>query len=210
MLIVPIIRLRPESRVKNLGQPSWTSSDLALGTPTTANQLSAALAEKPNIICIWIGTNDLLAFNFPGQEESAGKAFERNIDIILRTLSGHGATLAITMLDDPALRPGIVDGSYASNYAWYTRSHDHVDDFARLARRTAEYNRVIKAKAAQYGAVLVDLPRTGVFHNAKLMSDDGLHPSSRGYQMLANTWLEALLPVLGYAPRLQLTLTPGV
>src|SRR5258707_7946372 len=125
MMIVPVISLRPDSRVKNLGQGSWTSTDLVNGTKDTPSQLQSALAEHPKIICIWIGMNDLLYFNTPDKEAPALKAYENNIDTILRSLSGHGATLAIALLDDPSKRPGIADGSYAVFYDWYRQSNDH-------------------------------------------------------------------------------------
>jgi len=74
MMIVPIISLRPDSRVKNLGQGSMTSTDLVNGTKDIPSQVQSALAEHPKIICIWIGTNDLLYFNSPELEVPALKA----------------------------------------------------------------------------------------------------------------------------------------
>src|SRR5260221_12971225 len=60
MLSLPVIKLRPGSHVANLGQGGWTSSDLVLGKKDVPSTLQPALALNPQIICVWIGTNDLL------------------------------------------------------------------------------------------------------------------------------------------------------
>ncbi len=205
MLILPVIKLRPGSRVTNLGHGGWTSSDLVLGKKDVPSTLQPALALNPQIICVWIGTNDLLYFNALEQEQSVQEVFSQNIDTILQTLVVHGATVVIALLDDPSKRPGVVDGSYIKDFDWVKHSTDHRADFVRLSRRTATFNQVIRQKAAQYGAALVDFSNSTLFENQDTMSDDGLHPSSKGYQMISTMWLEALLPYLGGSPEL---LTP--
>ena len=134
-------------------------------------------------------------------------AYTQNIDTILRTLVGHHATVAIATLDDPSLRPGVRDFSYIKELDWFQRSSDHTADFARLTRRTAAFNQVIRQKAAQYGAVLVDFSQQPLFADRNTMSNDGLHPSSKGYMIISRLWLEALLPYLGGSPSI-LTATP--
>src|SRR5258707_856078 len=175
MLILPVIKLRPGSRVTNLGQGGWTSSDLVLGKKDVPSTLQPALALKPQIICVWIGTNDLLYFNAPEQEQSVQEVFSQNIDTILQTLVGHGATVVIAVLDDPSKRPGVVDGSYIKDFDWVKHSTDHRADFVRLSRRTAAFNQIIRQKAAHYGAALVDFYGTPLFADRNTMSDDGLH-----------------------------------
>ena len=210
MMIVPIIRLRPGSYVVNFGHGGWDSTALVQGDGKDPSQLDLALKRQPpaNIICIWIGFNDLLLHNLPQEEESSLRIFTENIDKILSTLSGRGATLAIALLDDPSMRPSVRDGSYIADFAWYHDSHNHQADFERLSRRTEAFNRVITSKASQYGTILVNLSKPGLFDDRRFMSDDGLHPSSAGYAKIAAIWLEALLPYMGNAQTLWLTVTP--
>ena len=207
MLILPVIQLRPGSRVDNLGQGGWTSSDIVQGVKGIPSPLQPALALKPQIICVWVGLNDLLYFNAEDQEQSTLTAFTQNVDMILKTLVGHQATVIIALLDDPSMRPGVRDGSYIKVFDWVKRSTDIKSDFARLTRRTLAFNQVIRQKASQYGVALVDFSNEPLFANPATMSNDGLHPSSKGYKIISRLWLEALLPYLGGSPDI-LTPTP--
>ncbi|MEP7286303.1 MAG: SGNH/GDSL hydrolase family protein [Chloroflexota bacterium] len=212
MMIVSVIKLRPNSIVKNLGKPGWDSTQLVNGDNTNPSELTLLAQENPppQIICIWIGLNDLIFHNATEEEQSQQQTFTANIDTILHTLQGRGATLAIALLDDPAKRATIQDGSYmlAAQVAWYKDSSTLEPDLARLSRRAIAYNKVIAEKAAQYGAILVDLSQPGLFDNPGMMSNDGLHPSSVGYAKISEIWLTALLPYLGDMHTLTLTLTP--
>src|SRR5258708_6285796 len=68
MLILPVIKLRPGSRVTNLGQGGWTSSDLVLGKKDVPRTLKPALPLNRQIICVWIATDDVLYFTSQRQE----------------------------------------------------------------------------------------------------------------------------------------------
>ena len=60
----------------------------------------------------------------------------------------------------------------------------------------AEYNRVFPALAARYQIPLIPWLLDGVYGNFPLMSNDYLHPNSRGYEHVAQTvlpYVEALL-----------------
>jgi lysophospholipase L1-like esterase len=195
MLIVPVIALRMNSRVENLGQPIWDSSDVVHGKGNDPSALTLALEQKPQIICIWIGLNDLLIYNGPDQEQEALTRYTANIDTILHSLKDRGALLAIALLDDPSKRPAIATGEYIKGYDWAQQNTDLESNLGRLTRRTASYNEVIRQKAEQYNAVVVDL-NDPLFTDPEYLSQDGLHPNSRGYQKIADIWYQALLPYL--------------
>jgi lysophospholipase L1-like esterase len=208
-MIVPMIRLRPDSKVQNYGQGGWDSTQLINGNGTLLGQLPQVLKEspQPQIVCIWIGTVDLLSYNAANQEQSDLETFTKNIDSILRTLQGRGAVLAIALLDDVSKRPTVKTGEYVAGYTWRQQGTSLDADLVRMSRRAAAYNNVIRQKAREYGAVLVDLSQPGLFDDPALMSEDGLHPAAAAYDRISQIWFDALLPLLGDAQSLNLTLT---
>lgn len=55
--------------------------------------------------------------------------------------------------------------------------------------------------AGKYKVVRIPFLLAGVGGNAQLMQRDGLHPNAEGTKVVARTVLEALVPLLGPAPR---------
>lgn len=175
-----INKQRPGSSMTNLGKSGWTSAQML------AEQLPAALEAKPNIALVWIGSNDLWQFNAAEEEESDLKNYTANIDTTLRELKGAGASIFIALLDDQSLRP----------FAQPENGYFDTEGLARMSRRITAYNKVIAAKAAEYGAVTVDFFHTTLFTDPATLADDGLHPNPPGYDIVAQIWFNALSGIL--------------
>jgi lysophospholipase L1-like esterase len=172
--------VRPGTRVINLGRSGWDSGQLV------AEQLPDAIAAHPLIALVWIGSNDLWYNNEPDQEEWDRGNYTANIDTILRTLTGAGARVYIALLDDQSKRPTASDPERG-----YTEA-----DRAQMSRRVHTYNDIIAAKASKYGATTVDFYNTTIFTDPATLNEDGNHPNSHGYDIIARIWFEAIEPYL--------------
>ena len=63
---------------------------------------------------------------------------------------------------------------------------------ARMSRIASALNQIIREKAPQYGATVVDFYNTTIFTNSATLSDDGNHPNAAGYEAMANVWFSAM------------------
>jgi lysophospholipase L1-like esterase len=173
--------LRPGSQVINLGKSGWDSGQMVEG------QLPTALQSNPHIALVWIGSNNLWN-NSGASEETADVArYTNDIDTTLRALTGAGARVFIGNMDDHALRP-------------YTTSPDgaglDAEGAAYMTRLSLALNEVINAKAAEYGATIIDFYNTTIFSDPATMAEDGVHPNGRGQDIVAQMWLEAIRQAL--------------
>jgi acyl-CoA thioesterase-1 len=172
-----INELRPSSRVINLGKSGWTSEQMVEG------QLPDALQANPQIALIWIGSNDLWNYSGADQEASDLAKYTHNIDKALTALTGTGARVFIALLDDQSRRP------YATSPAGAGLSPEGVAYMSHLA---AAFNDIIRARAAEHGATAVDFYNTTIFTDPSTLADDGLHPTAKGYDLIAQIWFKAI------------------
>ncbi len=171
--------IRPGSRVLRLGKMGWGSDELI------TQGLPAVVESQPDIALVWIGSNDLWANYEPEQATSDLARYTTNLDILLHVLHSIGARIYIAQLDDQAQRPMVTQDP-----EWTTEERAH------LSERVAGYNSAIAAKAAEYGATLVDFFHTSLFTNPATLADDGNHPNASGYDQIAQIWFDALQPLL--------------
>jgi lysophospholipase L1-like esterase len=191
-LIEQIAASRPGSIIDNYGRSGWTSTELIEGVNGERGQLEAAVATRPDIALIWIGSNDLWQLYDNDDPTSADEdqdlaRFSANIDRILSRLRSSGAKLAIALYDDQAKRPGANSETLPGTTP---------DEFRRMSRQVTRYNDAIRQRAAQHGAVLVDFSRTPLFTDPKQMDPDGIHPNDAGYDAVARIWFDAIRPLL--------------
>lgn len=194
-LIEMIQAVRPGSSVTNVGHSGWTSRDVIFGGP-----LDEAVAARPTIACVLIGSNDLWGLYEYGPPEGTGDALEAedlanytdNIDTILRRLTDAGVRVFIGLVDDQSLRPVAADDAMRSAALPGTSE----EEVGRMSRQAVRYNDVIRAKAAEYGATTVDFFSTTIFTNPATLSDDGNHPNAAGYDAIAGVWFDAIGPRL--------------
>lgn len=125
-------------------------------------QLSRAVADKPPLIGVVAGTNDLVSDYDPAR-------YRDNVDHILGTLSGPGTVVfTATHPDIPARLPV-------------------PDRFRDLLRdRFTEANDHLRTAARRNGAVLFDLARCPRWARAEVWSADGLHPNAAGHRLFAD------------------------
>ena len=191
---------RPGSQIINLGKSGWTSADLLNGVNGEAATLPMALAAKPNIALLWIGSNDLWYLYEYGPDPMTTEAeqqdldnYKANLDNILVQLKKSGATTFIAMLDDQSKRAVVANPPNPSEPAFSATSPA---DLALMSAHVEALNAIIKEKAAQYDAITVDLYHTDIFTNPATISSDGNHPNTAGYEKITQIWFSIIQPYI--------------
>lgn len=191
---------RPGTQILNLGKSGWTSADLINGVNGEAAILPQALAAKPNLALLWIGSNDLWYLYEYGPEPMTTTAesedlanYEANLDSILRQLTNSGARVFIALLDDQSKRPVVANPPNPAEPAF---SAITTEDLARMSIHVNAMSAILQKKAAEYGAVTVDFYKTDIFTNPATLSSDGNHPNTTGYEKITQIWFAALEPAL--------------
>ena len=189
------------STLTNLGQSGWNSDALINGDQGLESQLTRAVAEVQSttsqgrgaVALVWIGSNDLWYLYEYGEgtnenDSMDAEHFSSNLDLILGQLRGAGAQVIIARLDDQSQRPVALKGEAFTSITQ--------DELARMSLQAARYNEIIAERAAQHGAFTVDFYSTDIFTNPATLYDDGNHPNSAGYDIIAQKWFEVLSAIL--------------
>ena len=188
----------PGTQILNLGKSGWTSADLINGVNGEAATLPQALAAKPNVALLWIGSNDLWYLYEYGPEPMTAEAeqadlenYAANLDTILSQLTSSGAAVYVALLDDQSQRPVVANPPNPAEPAF---SATTAEDLTRMSAHVNAFNEIIQQKAAQYGAVTVDFYHTDIFTNPATLYSDGNHPNTAGYEKITQLWFAALEP----------------
>lgn len=157
-------RLGPDAQLVNLGVSGSTLAQ------ALAEQLGPAVDAQPSVVTVWLAVNDLNA-RVPLERYAA------DLDTLLGQLEGTHARVLVGNVPDLgglAVYRGIDPGP--------------------LRTEVNRWNQVIANTAAKHGAVLVDLFARWqeVADHPEYLSQDGFHPSSGGYQRLADVFAQAL------------------
>ena len=189
--------VRPGSTMTNFGQSGWNSDALINGDQGFTGQVMRAVGELENarsqgrgaVALVWIGSNDLWYLYKYGEGSDENDSldaehFASNMDLILPHLRATGAQVIIALLDDQSKRPVAIKGQAFTSTT--------PDELNRMSLQVTRYNEIITEKAAQYGALTVDFYSTELFTNPATLADDGNHPNSAGYDIIAQKWFEAL------------------
>jgi lysophospholipase L1-like esterase len=177
-----LVKARPGSKVINLGKSGWDSNALIKGDQGLPSQLESAVKAKPHLVTVWIGSNDLWYLEGSSDEE-APVTFTQNIDLILKTLKGTGAVVYLAVLDDQSNRPIAFKTDVITE-----------PNRKRMNRFAGIFNGIIRAKAAEYDAILVSFEGSKIFVDAATLADDGNHPNAKGYEQIAEIWWSAMQP----------------
>lgn len=202
-LVERIQAQRPGSSANNLGKSGWTASDLIQGVNGEPAQLSAAVTQLngvngPKVALLWIGSNDLWYLYEYNNPDTAAESQDRqrytdDIDTILSQLDATGATLLIGLLDDQSQRPVVANPPTPSEPAFPGISDA---ERQRMSQQVNAYNNVLRSKAAQYGALVVDFYDTTIFTSPATLADDGNHPNAAGYDAITDLWFAGLSALL--------------
>lgn len=190
--------VRPGSSMANFGQSGWNSDALINGDQGLSGQLERAVSEleaaksqgRAAVALVWIGSNDLwYLYEYGGDGSDEGDAqdaahFAENLDTIFTQLRSTGAQVVIALLDDQSKRPVALKGEAFTSIT--------PDELNRMSVQVTRYNSIIIEKAARYGALTVDFYSTDIFTNPATLYDDGNHPNSAGYDIVAQKWYDAL------------------
>lgn len=157
---VPLVHaaLPGNTRLVNLGVSGARINDiLTMQTPV-------AVDARPRWISLWPGINDL-------RNDVPSETFRQQLDLTLNALA-QVEDATIILLTIPDLRDLPVFAA---------------EDRDLLDATVQEWNSVIRDAGERHGALLVDL-YTGapeLANNPDYVSSDGFHPSSAGYQRIA-------------------------
>lgn len=128
-------------------------------------QLAAALAQRPDLVTLACGTNDVLRQRFDAA------TFAADVHAMQRALLEQGAVVLSFTLPDlspvmPLARP--------------------------LASRVRAMNAALREASARSGACLVDFAAHPVASDPRLWSEDRLHANARGHALIEQALADAL------------------
>jgi len=155
------------AEAKDFGEP-FEYANLAVRGSTAAeiltSQLEDALRLKPDLVTIMAGANDIMASR---KGHDAIRALFRGA--IHRLYEAGVQVLVVTTVN-----PG------------------HFKVFSVMARKSREMSNLIQEVAAEYNAPVLDIYKLQEFSRMAFWSDDLVHFSIHGHQMLANIAAEKL------------------
>jgi acyl-CoA thioesterase I len=156
-------QLGSDVRVVNLGISGSTLAQ------ALKEQVEPAVDAQPELVTIWLAVNDLNA-------RVPLTRYEADLDRLLATVSQDGRCVLVGNVPDLTRAPA------------YARVDPQV-----LRATIQEWNSVIGSVVSRHGARLVDLDARWkeLTERPELISADGFHPSSEGYELLATLFLEA-------------------
>jgi lysophospholipase L1-like esterase len=156
--------LGSNARVVNLGVSGSTLSQ------ALEEQLGPALDAQPDVITVWLAVNDLNA-RVPLEQYAA------DLDSLLGQLETTHARVLVGNVPDLAA----------------LAAYRGIDP-EPLRVEVDNWNAVIAQTTARHGATLVDLYAhwQEIAEHPEYLSADGFHPSSEGYQALADVFAGAL------------------
>ncbi|MFI8090781.1 SGNH/GDSL hydrolase family protein [Streptomyces sp. NPDC086080] len=151
-------------------EPSLQYANLAvrgrLAAQIHAEQLTPALALRPDLATVVAGVNDLLRPRFDA-DEVAG-----HLETMFAALTAQGARVATITIPDPA----------------------RISPLARpLVPRVAALNERIRRAARCHGVTVAETALHPVASDSRLWSSDRLHASSLGHERIAAALAHALL-----------------
>lgn len=150
----------------NLGIPGAEISEFVNA------ELPVAVEEEPDLVTIFAGGNDIV-------DGDLAETFEEDLDKLLSTLEEKTqARVFIATLPNLVALPRFVSNPSPN---------------VTTARVNA-YNAAIIRQAQRHGATLVRLDTEPLI--TQRVSDDGFHPSNEGYEVIANLFLDQIIPTL--------------
>lgn len=181
--------LRPGSQVKSFGISGQTAKMVLEGYEQHPSQVKGAMAFKPDIVCLWVGSNDLwylYEYNNPDAAAEAADAqqYRRHVRAIVDAFRKKGIRVVLALLDDQSKRPVAVAGRAFTGIS--------KAELQRMSRQVKAYNDILRSEAARARCGLADFSTTTVLTDRATLADDGNHPNARGYDRITEVWWGAL------------------
>ena len=168
----------------NLGEVGATTEQ------AVNDELPVALAEHPDLVTVWLNTNDLV-------HGVSVAAYRAQLDRLLSALAGAGVTRLLVantpvLSDLPAYRACLPHPPAGAPGCAFTAGP--VPAPAELDRLVDAYNAAIAEVVARSHGVLVDLHCQGglAARHPGWVSSDGFHPTAEGYAQIAQAFTSAL------------------
>jgi acyl-CoA thioesterase I len=157
-----------------IGSPPYTNLGVSgsLTLQALTQQLPGAIAQKPNVVSVWLAVNDLNATIEPA---SFAESLAQIVDGLVQKTS---ATIFVGNVPDLRSVPVYVEV-----------------DKTRLFAGIQAYNEAIAQIAAKYPArvKVVDLfTGSAALVSTATVSQDGFHPSDEGYRLIADRFADAM------------------
>ncbi|MBI4836411.1 MAG: SGNH/GDSL hydrolase family protein [Candidatus Abawacabacteria bacterium] len=167
---------RPNVKAVNIGHSGEDSSGVL------EKQLPQTIAAHPDLVLLLIGSNDMWnnCWNENGALTETVAHYEQNIEQILTKLTAANIKVMLGLVDDQSKRPAAREICTATN------------GLTRMSQIADAFNSVLREQAARYNALLVDFSASDIFTNPTTLADDGNHPNSKGYEVMAQLWFESL------------------
>lgn len=179
--------------VNNSFSGSWVTDvrPAAAGCNYRAENLHTDSGEKPNIIAVYIGINDLGSGSRPCNQTFDDAFFTRV----------EGGTYTEPYTSGDYTIPTYFDEGYALMISKMKNAYPDADIFCFTlpecrngkSELLARYNNAIKNIAEHYGLSVVDLHETEFSTNYTANTLDGLHPNIHGMDIITRAFTEALI-----------------
>ena len=136
--------------------------------------LPTALAERPTLVTVWLGDNDLMGGTTPA-------TYRTDMDHLLAAFQRSHARVFVANVLDLSRVP-------ASFFAFYDAVLGGSRTAAAYAPVGRAYNSALAAVAARHGATVVDLyaATKGLWGRPELLYSDGIHLNAQGYAIVAH------------------------
>ncbi len=159
------VHLPRGTQVINLGIPGITAPQ------ALQSEVPEAIDAVPNLVTVWLGTNDIV-------NQVTLADYQQSLDSILTELATISHVhIAVANIPDLNLLPRFY------NF-----------DQAALQAEVQQWNKVVAQEVKAHGDLLVDVysQSAELLGHPEYLSGDGLHPSTLGYQQIANYFYEVL------------------
>jgi lysophospholipase L1-like esterase len=154
------------TQVINLGIPGWTAHD------ALQSELPEAIDAQPDLATVWLGVNDLKNGNV------SLDSYHHDLDTILTDLSTQThAHIAVANIPDLTLLPRFFGV-----------------DQKTLTAKVQDWNAAIAQEVTTHHLILLDVysHSNEVLGHPEYLCNDGLHPTTLGYQQIAALFYQVL------------------
>ena len=151
---------------------------------TLDRRLSAALAEEPRLVTVWLNVNDLV-------RQLSVEQYERDLRELVRALRRGGATDVLVAGMPPVLELPVVRACLPGGTG--CRLPGRLPSSEVITERVADYQAAIARVASGEGAILVDLAVAAAGESkGSIVAADGFHPSTEGHRRVAAAFADAV------------------